>query len=500
VLLAAVCGLLAPAMAAAQEEATAQQADLLSRFVDRVEGLREELIGVRRDIHRHPEISGQEERTAGIVAERLRAAGFEVRTGIGGHGVVGLLRGAGVGPLLAFRADMDAVRSNAPDPVEFDSETEGVPGEVMLIFQPAEESARGARAMLADGAFADPVPDAVFAYHTTPFEVGQIATASRTLMPGRDAVRVEIRGEGDLELVAQTVREAVIGTGTVAPEEATSPVGGEFVLVQGARAARDAATGGWLVRATLTTSSRDMSGGARRAIEGRLAELERPGLTLDLDYRERFIAGVTNNSDLVEAANATARAVLGDEAVLMLETMSPLFSEDFGSFQEEVPGVMYFLGVSNSEEGWVGMPHSPDYVADEEAIFVGARTMAAVFFDLFRSGLPGGARETAKQVCPCPSAWDRPSFGERRSARDERDDPNGPAATALDLHRQGYHKAAGLGERTEVRDVLESRYVRAVEHLVGLEVGGLPVVDAGGVDSDDADGSVLHEPAGRIRV
>jgi amidohydrolase len=406
-------------MAAAQDEAAAPEADLLARFVERVEGLRAELIEVRRDFHRHPEISGQEERTAGIVAERLGAAGFEVRTGVGGHGVVGLLRGAESGPLLAFRADMDAVRSNAPDPVEFDSEIAGVrhicghdvhttiglalaegfasvrerlPGSVMLIFQPAEESARGAQAMLADGAFADPAPDAVFAYHTTPFEVGQIATASRTLMPGRDAVRVEIRGEGDLESAAQAVREIMLATGTVAPEEATSPVTGEFVLVQGARARRDAATAGWLVGATITTSSREASDGTRSAIEQGLAELERPGLTLDLDYQQRFIAGVTNAPDLVEAANASARAVLGDESVLMLESMSPLFSEDFGSFQEEVPGVMYFLGVSNSEKGWVGMPHSPDYVADEEAIFVGARTMGAVFIDLLQGGLPGGGR------------------------------------------------------------------------------------------------------------
>ncbi len=417
--LTAACALLAPPATRAQEASAAQETDLLLSFVERVEGLRAELIDVRRDIHRHPEISGQEERTAGIVADRLRAAGFEVRTGVGGHGVVGLLRGAASGPVLAFRADMDAVRSSAPDLVEFRSEVEGVrhicghdihttiglalaegfasvrdrlPGAVMLIFQPAEESARGAQAMLADGVFADPVPDAIFAYHTTPFEVGQIATASRTLMPGRDAVRVDIRGEGDLESVAQSVREVVLGTGTVAPAEATTPVAGEFVLVQGGRAARDAATGGWRVQATITTSSREASGGARRAIEDGLAELGREGLTLDLDYRERVIAGVTNEPDIVEAANASAMAVLGDEAVIAVETMSPLFSEDFGSFQEEVPGVMYFLGVSNSERGWVGMPHSPDYVADEESIFVGARTMAAVFLDLFENGMPGAFR------------------------------------------------------------------------------------------------------------
>ena len=104
----------------------AQTQELLEDFATRVEALRADLISVRRDIHRHPEVSGEEERTAAIVAERLLSLGFEVRTGIGGHGVIGVLRG-GDGPTIAFRADMDAVRSGTTDPVDFASE-EGVCG------------------------------------------------------------------------------------------------------------------------------------------------------------------------------------------------------------------------------------------------------------------------------------------------------------------------------------------------------------------------------------
>ena len=93
------------------------------------------------------------------------------------------------------------------------------------------------------------------------------------------------------------------------------------------------------------------------------------------------MAGVTNDSSLVSRANTNIRSVLGDEAVLQLQGVPPAFSEDFGSFQDEVPGVMYFLGVSNPTTGTVGMPHSPDYVADEGAILVGAKAMTAVFLD-----------------------------------------------------------------------------------------------------------------------
>lgn len=407
--------------ASSVQPATAQEsgvdpAALLSTFADRVETLRAELIDVRRDLHRHPEISGQEERTAGIVADRLRALGYDVTTGVGGHGVVGVLRG-GSGPTIAFRADMDAVRSAAPDPVEFASETPGVrhicghdihttiglalaegfaavrddlAGSVMLIFQPAEEAAIGARAMLEAGVFNLIRPDAVLAYHTAPLEVGQIATAREAMMPGRDGVRVTVRGTGDLEAVAGHVRTLLDGAATIPPAQAVQPATGDFVLVQGARAFRDGS--GWAAAATFTTSTREASRQAREAIEAGLAELRRDGVELTLDYDERRIAGVTNTPELVAATNSSAMAVLGETAVLDLTSMTPMFSEDFGSFQEEVPGVMYFIGVSNAERGWVGMPHSPGYVADEEAIFVGARTMGAIFFDLFEDGVPATRR------------------------------------------------------------------------------------------------------------
>lgn len=398
---------LLPAGAYAQQK---DRADALLDFADHLEGQRAALIEIRRDIHRYPEASGREERTARIVAERLEAAGFEVRTGVGGHGVVGVLRGPTSGPVLAFRADMDAVRGSADDPMEFRSQIDQVnhicghdihttvglalaegfaaireelSGSVMLIFQPAEETATGARAMLDDGVFADLTPDAVFAYHTAPLEVGQIVTASGTLLPGRDAVRVDVRGDGDLESVAREVRRILMKTATEGSNEPSRPVSDEFVRVNVGPATRSGSSGSWSAQATLTTASHEASSRARSEIERGLEALERPGLTLELEYRERWVAGVTNDPQLVELANASARTVLGEDGVIIAQSIPTVFSEDFGSFQEQVPGVMYFLGVSNSEMGWVGMPHNPDYVADEEAIFVGAQTMAAVFLDLF---------------------------------------------------------------------------------------------------------------------
>jgi metal-dependent amidase/aminoacylase/carboxypeptidase family protein len=365
------------------------------------------LLEIRRGIHRHPEASGDEKRTARVIAEYLESAGFDVRTEVGGHGVVAVLEGAGAGPVVAFRADMDAVRSTANDPMEFRSEVAGVnhlcghdvhtavglalaagfagiredlAGSVMLVFQPAEETATGAQAMLNDGVFAKKNPDAIFAYHTAPFEVGRVVGTPGTLLPGRDAVRVDIRGDGDLDETANKVRQILLASATEGSNEPSRPLGDEFVRVDGARAGQDGS--GWTVQATLTTASREASSRVREQIEASLAALERDKLTLDLHYRERFIAGADNDPELVERADAAMKTVLGEDAVLRTQTVVTQFSEDFGSFQEQVPGAMYFLGVSNSAKGWVGMPHTPTYVADEEAIFVGAKAMAAVFLDL----------------------------------------------------------------------------------------------------------------------
>jgi amidohydrolase len=367
-----------------------------------------ELIALRRDLHQHPELSGAEERTAVVVAERLQTLGFEVRTGVGGFGVVGILHGARPGPTVAYRADMDAVRSNAPDPVEFRSLTPGVrhicghdvhvavgiaiaeglaavrdelAGSVMLVFQPAEENATGARAMLADDVFGSAKPEAIYAVHTAPPPVGQLGTKTGGMMAGRDVVQVVVSGSGNLDAAADSVRTLINGVSNISQQEAVQYAPDDFLLAQ---AFSGRAMGGGdrrLVQAQVTTANPDVRAYAKTTILDRLENLRLEGVAIEPTYRDRVMAGVTNDSSLVTRANTNIRSVLGDEAVLQLEGVPPAFSEDFGSFQDEVPGVMYFLGVSNPATGTVGMPHSPDYVADEGAILVGAKAMTAVLLD-----------------------------------------------------------------------------------------------------------------------
>ena len=381
-------------------------ADLQAGIDARIEALRDELIEIRRDLHRHPEVSGEEERTAGVVAARLEALGLEVETNVGGHGVLGLLRGAKPGPLVAYRADMDAVYSDAPDPVDFDSVNEGVrhicghdvhttiglalaegfakvrdqlEGSVLFVFQPAEERATGARAMLAQGALESPKPAAIYALHTAPLEVGQLATAPNVMMAGRDRVRITVTGEGNLEEAARQLVGRLRGLGTLAPAEALAPQTGDFIVVQLAEPQKEG--NAWVISGMSTTSNRETSSRAESAFGLEIDAATAGGVRVDLEYESMALAGVVNDPELTEHARASVGRIVGDENVVALDSLVPAFSEDFGSFQDVVPGVMFFLGVSNSEKGTVGMPHSPGYVADEEAIFVGAKAMAAVIVD-----------------------------------------------------------------------------------------------------------------------
>lgn len=373
----------------------------LVHFDERLTTIRQQIIDFRRDLHQHPEVSGQEKRTAGAVTDRLKSLGLEIKTGVGGHGVVGLLRGKNPGPAIAFRADMDAVYSNEPDPVSFASTNPGIRhicghdihtsvgvalaeglaaikddlnGSVYFIFQPAEENVQGARAMLKDGVFDAEMPDAIFAYHTAPMEAGQIATKSGAMLAGRDNLSVTLRGNTDLLTTAKSVQTIVQDLNTVEPGQTS--VAGDFFLVR-AMPPQPGGVDTQLIRAFVTTTSDAIRTQKQQELRSKLDKSLPEGMSYELEYSE-VAAGVNNDPTLEASTHTAIKSVIGANNLIPLSTVPTAFSEDFGSFQQQVPGVMYFLGVSNSEKGWVGMPHSPNYVADEEAIFVGAKAMAAV--------------------------------------------------------------------------------------------------------------------------
>ena len=213
-----------PRLTAASADAAREQ-----QIARAAEALRQQLISQRRDFHMHPELSNREERTARVVAERLRALGLEdVKTGVAKHGVVALLKGAKPGPVVAVRADMDALPIQETIDVSYKSQNPGVKhacghdvhmtvelgvaevlskmrdqiaGTIKFIFQPAEEGAPvgeegGAQLMIKEGALENPRPQAIFGLHTMPsIEAGQIAYHSGPAMASADRFAITIRGK-----------------------------------------------------------------------------------------------------------------------------------------------------------------------------------------------------------------------------------------------------------------------------------------------------------------
>src|SRR5882672_3693871 len=212
----------------------AQSARLDAEVDRRAAQVQSKVIAWRRDIHAHPELSNRETRTADLVAQHLRSLGLEVRTGVAHTGVVGVLRGGRPGPVVALRADMDALPVTEEVDVPFASKVRtqyngqdvgvmhacghdahvailmgvaevlagmrrDLPGTVKFIFQPAEEGVPsgedgGAEMMIAEGALDNPKPGAIFGLHVSPYPAGELMYRPGAIMASADGLRIVVRG------------------------------------------------------------------------------------------------------------------------------------------------------------------------------------------------------------------------------------------------------------------------------------------------------------------
>ncbi|MEU7872983.1 M20/M25/M40 family metallo-hydrolase [Dactylosporangium sp. NPDC049140] len=360
----------------------------------------DDLIRLRRDLHSHPELSGQEAYTAGVVARRLRAAGLEVTAGIGGHGVVGVLRGAGRGRTVAYRADMDAVPAQGQIPAGASAAhvcghdihtTVGVgvaealarqrrrlAGTVVFVFQPGEESLTGAAAMLADHVLEHTRPQEIHALHCGPFPVGQFAVMPGFGLPGQDHATVTLTGPGAADR-ATGLAAAMNALGTVglpaSPAQMERLVAdvqiphgpyAEFVFMR-------AAAAGERVQVSYRCWP-EARWTALRADIGRLAAAAGPAT---VEYPgDPFPAMVVPPAD-DEALARYLRRTNGRDRVVGLHAALPYNGEDFALFLRRLPGTYTFLGVRRPGASIeTAFPHFGAFDPDERAIAHGVRAMA----------------------------------------------------------------------------------------------------------------------------
>ncbi|MDW5326692.1 M20 metallopeptidase family protein [Plantactinospora sp. KLBMP9567] len=362
-----------------------------------------DLVELRRDIHRHPETAGTERRTAAVVARRLRAAGLDVRTGVGGHGVVAVLTGARPGRTVAYRADMDAVPpgdqfGGGPLPAHLCGHdvhtTVGVgvaevlamlrnrlTGSVVFVFQPAEEALAGAAAMLDDDVFARVRPAEIHALHCGPFPVGQFVVTPGCGLPGQDRGTVTLTGP-DATARAQRLAAEINVLGTVTPPatpadierlvaDILTPDGplAEFVFI---RAEVPDAEGPAEVRISY-----------RCWPEHRYPEIREQVRRLAGSYggavgfpNDPFPAMLCPEQEGL-ALRRYLRQSVGHARVRTLQAPVPFNGEDFALFLDRLPGTYTFLGVQAPGAGVeTSAPHFGTFDPDERAIGYGVRAMA----------------------------------------------------------------------------------------------------------------------------
>ncbi|MCI1709506.1 MAG: amidohydrolase [Chiayiivirga sp.] len=387
------------------------------------------VIAWRRDFHQHPELGNQETRTAARVAEHLRGLGMEVRTGIGVTGVSGVLRGGKPGPRIAIRADMDALPVTEAVDLPFASKVttayrgeavgvmhacghdahvailmgvaeelaarrESLSGEVMFVFQPAEEGPPeigevvGAKRMLDEGVFDHFQPSAVLGLHVwSALRAGEVGVRSGSILASADEWAITVRGRQ---------------THGSRPWAGVDPLVVAAQILLGAQniTARQVDT----VNSPVVLTAGMIKGGVRFNIIPDEARMVGTLRTFDAPVREDVIARLRRTAEhFAAASDATAELVVANNAPAThndpalyrrllpalqqamgaehtIEVPRYTIAEDFSQFANRVPGFYFFVGATPADQDPAAAPanHSPHFYLDESALVVGRRAMVAV--------------------------------------------------------------------------------------------------------------------------
>jgi amidohydrolase len=386
--------------------------------IDRIQGYADELTAIRRDLHAHPEIGFEEVRTSGIVAEKLAQWGIEVHRGLGGTGVVGVLKGKGGNGAkkIGLRADMDALpmeentnlswRSTVPGrfhgcghdghttmllgTARYLAETRNFNGTVHFIFQPAEEGLGGARAMIKDGLFEQFPCDELYGLHNAPdLKHGEIAILPGPAMAGADFFDIRISGYGAHGAMPERSKDAVVIATALAQSiqsivsrnvDPLHPAVVSITQIHAGSAYNVIPGDAWLcgtVRA-FDDGTRALIRERMRAICAGMAVAY--NCEIDADIRDTFSV-LVNQEAQSKVVEDVARTVV-DPSKVITRTTPKMGSEDFADMLQSIPGAYFWVG----HDGEVPV-HNPGYVLDDKILPIGA----SVFARIIETRLPEGS-------------------------------------------------------------------------------------------------------------
>jgi carboxypeptidase Ss1 len=381
-------------------------------FLKEARKIEPEIIRTRREIHQKPELAYKEKATAKLVADKLRALGLEVRTGIGGTGVLGTLTGNRAGMVVGLRADMDALPVEEMAEVEFRSKVKGVMhacghdthvamllgtakllakhkdeivGTVKFFFQPAEEHGGkgGAKPMIQDGVMENPKVDYVFGLHIDgDLESGVLAFRGGPAMAAPDTFEIKITGRGGhgayphntidpIYVAAQLlialqgisgrmidpVQPIVISVGSVHSGTKENIIPDQAIL-HGTIRTVDEAT-----RKKAKAKVTEVAKGVSRVF----------GAKAEVGFQKDAYPVLINDERVTEKAKKIMAKMPGVR--IKLRELQ-LGGEDFSRFLHEAPGTFYFLGTKNQAKGCIYPNHSPRFKVDEEVLKLGSASLA----------------------------------------------------------------------------------------------------------------------------
>ncbi len=371
-----------------------------------IDAFADELTAIRRDLHAHPEIGFEEERTSGIVAEKLGQWGVEVHRGIGKTGVVGILHGkGGVGRRIGLRADMDALpiheitnlpwRSTVPGKMHacghdghtamllgaarYLAENDGFRGTAIFVFQPAEEGLGGARTMIAEKLFERFPCDEIYGLHNAPnLDHGQIAVFPGPAMAGADFFDIRITGKGCHGAMPHLGRDPVVVALTLAGALQTivsrNSDPREAAVLSITKVNAGSAYNVIPEEAELAGTIRTFSAETGELVRTRMREIAAGiaatfGVAIEVDIRNIFDV-LVNHGPQAEAAAAVAAEIVGPANVLT-QPRPVMGSEDFVDMLRLVPGAYAWVG----HRGDVPV-HNPAFVLDDGILPIGASLLA----------------------------------------------------------------------------------------------------------------------------
>jgi amidohydrolase len=387
------------------------------------------LVATRRDIHQNPELGNRETRTGALVADRLRALGLEVRYPVAKTGVVGILRGGRPGPVVAVRADMDALPLQETNDVPYKSRNPGVKhacghdahttivlgtaevlakmkdrlaGTVVFVFQPAEEGPPegeegGASLMLAEGVFDDPKVTAVYGLHMDPtLPTGDVGWSIGPIFASADTFAIQIAGHSTHGAYPHTgidpipiAAEMVQALQLIASRQIDAQKPKVLTIGQIEGGTRHNILAG---EVTMRGTMRTLDAAVRQDMKDRIARVvagvaEANGTTATLRFIDAGVPPTRNDEALTRAAVPSLQRVYG--AAHTREVAPQMGAEDFALFAERVPALYVKMGMRNEAKGITAMIHTAEFDIDEAVLPLGVRAMATLVFDhLARGGAP----------------------------------------------------------------------------------------------------------------